>query len=296
MRTMITSAATAMGGLGRARAGAARVDEVLSEAPVEYGTAPLPAGGGRIEFRGVTVRAAGEAILEGLDLVVPARSLVAVVGRSGSGKSVLAALVGRLIDPDEGEVLLDGVPLRRLDRGELRREVGYGFERPALIGDTIAEAIAFGGHAPPDSHIVAAARAARADEFIRQMPGGYGTRLTDAPMSGGEVQRIGLARTFAHAGRVVVLDDVAASLDTVTEHHISRVLTGTLADRTRIVVAHRASTAARADVVVWLDGRDVRGVAPHEELWRDRDYRALFQPAPPSPGRRQALSLNGGGA
>jgi ATP-binding cassette subfamily B protein len=111
------------------------------------------------------------------------------------------------------------------------------------------------------------------------MPDGYRTHLADAPMSGGESQRLGLARAFAHAGLVIVLDDVAASLDTVTEHRISQVLTGELAGRTRLVVAHRASTAARADVVVWLDRGRVRAMAAHHELWRDCLYRALFEPA-----------------
>ena len=110
------------------------------------------------------------------------------------------------------------------------------------------------------------------------MPQGYDTPLDRAPMSGGEVQRIGLARTFAGARRLVVLDDVAASLDAVTEHHIAQVLTGALGDCTRIVVAHRVSTASRADVVIWLDGGTVRAIAPHEELWRDPGYRALFAP------------------
>ena len=125
--------------------------------------------------------------------------------------------------------------------------------------------------------VVAAARAARADDFIRRLPDAYATPLDEAPMSGGEAQRLGLARTFAHAGRVVVLDDVAASLDTVTEHHIGQVLTGALADRTRLIVAHRASTAARADAVVWLDEGRVRAMAPHAELWEDPEYRALFE-------------------
>jgi ATP-binding cassette subfamily B protein len=225
----------------------------------------------------VSARAGGQNVLAAVELEVPAGSLVAVVGRSGSGKSLLAALAGRLVDPDEGDVLLDGVPLRALSRKALRREIGFGFERPALVGDTIADAIACGPEVPDPAAVIAAAVAARADDFIRRMPAGYDTRLADAPVSGGESQRIGLARTFAHTRRVVVLDDVAASLDTVTEHHIGAVLTGALADRTRIVIAHRASTAARTDAVIWLEDGGVRAFAPHEHLWRDASYRALFE-------------------
>lgn len=296
LASMLGAATSSFVQLAQARAAAARVAEVLSEPPVPYGTAQLPPGRGRLEFRGVTVLAAGQPVLDRMDLTVPAGTLVAVVGRSGTGKSLLATLAGRLVDPDQGEVLLDGVPLSRVGRRELRSEVGYAFERPALFGETLAEAIGFGTYEPSGEEVAAAARAARADGFIQHMPEGYGTRLADAPMSGGEIQRIGLARAFAHAGRVVVLDDVAASLDTITEHHISRVLTGALADRTRLIVAHRASTAARADLVVWLDHRGVRAVAPHQELWRDPDYRALFEPEPHSPGAVHPASVNGGGS
>jgi ATP-binding cassette subfamily B protein len=278
--------------LTNARAAADRLVEILDQEPVTYGRRRLPAGGGRLELRGVTVRAGDDAVLDGVDLVIPAGALVAVVGRSGSGKSLLAALAGRLVDPDEGQVLLDGVPLRELDRHELRRAVGYGFARPALFGETVADAIAFGADAPPAERLEEAARAARADDFIRLLPDGYATPLAQAPMSGGECQRIGLARTFAHAGRVVVLDDVAASLDTVTEHHISRVLTGALGDRTRLIVGHRASTVAQMDAVVWLDAGRLRAMAPHHELWRDPDYRALFEPdAPPAPGPRSDAAI-----
>ncbi|MGH2943969.1 MAG: ATP-binding cassette domain-containing protein, partial [Solirubrobacteraceae bacterium] len=232
-------------------------------------------------------------VLAGVDLVVAPGALVAVAGRSGSGKSLLAALAGRLVDPDEGEVLLDGVPLPALSRRELRREIGYGFERPTLLGETLGDAIACGTDAPPREEIVAAAVAARADDFIRRMPAGYDTHVADAPMSGGEIQRIGLARTFAHARRVIVLDDVAASLDTVTEHHIGAVLTGALADRTRIVVAQRATTAARADAVIWLEDGGVRAYAPPEQLWDDADFRALFE-ARDEPAAAAAATANGG--
>ncbi|MBT2507368.1 ABC transporter ATP-binding protein [Streptomyces sp. ISL-98] len=273
-----------------ARATAARVAEVIDEPAMRYGAERLPVegssnvdtGNGRLEFRRVTVRTPGGAVvLDDLRLAVRGGALVAVVGRSGSGKSLLAALAGRLVDPDEGEVLLDGVPLRRLDRDELRRAVAYGFERPVLLGDTIADAIGFGPRTPSADELVAQATAARADVFIRHLPAGYGTPLAEAPMSGGEAQRIGLARAFVQAGRVLVLDDVAASLDTVTEHHISQALTGALADRTRIVVTHRASTAARAEYVVWLDGGRVRAEGTHGELWADPEYRAVFQPVQP---------------
>jgi ATP-binding cassette subfamily B protein len=207
---------------------------------------------------------------------------------------LLAALAGRLVDPDEGEVLLDGVALPGLCRDELRQAVGFGFERPVLLGETLEDVIAFGDHEPPLDELLAAAVAAQADGFIRHMPDGYDTLLEDVPMSGGEIQRVGLARAFARARRLVVLDDVAASLDTVTEHQISQVLTGELADRTRIVVAHRASTAARADAVVWLDDAEVRATATHHELWQDRDYRALFEPEEHAPGTLAFESTNGG--
>jgi ATP-binding cassette subfamily B protein len=282
--------------LTNARAAAQRLVEIFEQAPVQYGCGRLPAGRGRLELRDVTVRSGDQIVLDRLDLVVPAGALVAVVGRSGSGKSLLAALVGRLVDPDEGEVLLDGAPLREIDRRELRRAVGYGFSRPALFGETVGDAIAFGDDTPPAEQVEEAARAARADGFIRRLPAGYATPLAQTPMSGGEAQRVGLARTFAHAGRVVVLDDVAASLDTVTEHHISRVLTGALGDRTRLIVAHRASTASRTDAVIWLEGGRLRAMAPHAKLWQDPDYRLLFEPDEPSKPAFEMPAMIGAGA
>ncbi|MEU0582890.1 ABC transporter ATP-binding protein [Streptomyces sp. NPDC006132] len=264
--------------LAQARAAAARVAEVIAEPPMAYGHERLPEGPGRIRFRGVTVHGADGPVLNDLDLTIPGGALVAVVGRSGSGKSLLAALAGRLVDPDEGEVLLDGVPLRRLAREELRRAVAYGFERPVLLGETFADAIGFGPRTPSAGELAAQARAARADAFIRRMPAGYASRVADTPVSGGEAQRVGLARAFVQAGRVLILDDVAASLDTVTEHHISQVLTGALADRTRLIVTHRTSTADRAELVIWLADGGVRGRGTHRDLWADPEYRATFQP------------------
>ncbi|GAB2489178.1 ABC transporter ATP-binding protein [Streptosporangium sandarakinum] len=265
--------------LARARAAAVRITELTAGTPRAYGESPLPAGPGTLELRGVRAEGLGE-----IDLVVPGGCSVAVVGRSGSGKSALAALAGRLADPAAGTVLLDGVPLPRLSPGALRRAVGYAFERPVLVGDTVEEAVGLGLDEPDPRAVRRAAREACADAFVRRLPLGYGTRLDDAPMSGGERQRLGLARAFAHGRRLLVLDDATSSLDTVTERQVAAALAGRLGGRTRLVVTHRAATAAAADRVIWLDGGRVRGYGTHRALWRDPAYRAVFQADGPPPG------------
>ncbi|MGH4007330.1 MAG: ABC transporter transmembrane domain-containing protein, partial [Pseudonocardiaceae bacterium] len=169
--------------LTRARAGGRRVAEVLTEPVTRYGAATLPyssdkgsdrgGGRGRLEFRGVRVSAAGEWVIDGLYLLVPAGATVAVVGRSGAGKSVLAALAGRLTDAEQGRVLLDGVALPDLSREELRGAVGFAFERPALVGDTIEEVINFGSRNRTQEKVRWAATTARADTFVDRLPQGY---------------------------------------------------------------------------------------------------------------------------
>ncbi|MEU9830577.1 ABC transporter ATP-binding protein [Streptosporangium sp. NPDC048047] len=265
--------------LARARAAAGRITELTAGTPRAHGDSPLPAGPGTLELRGVRAEGLGE-----IDLVVPGGCSVAVVGRSGSGKSVLASLAGRLADPAAGTVLLDGVPLPRLSAGALRRAAGYAFERPALVGDTVEDAVGLGLDEPDPGAVRRAAREACADAFVRRLPLGYGTPLDDAPMSGGERQRLGLARAFAHGRRLLVLDDATSSLDTVTERQVAAALAGRLGGRTRLVVTHRAATAAAADRVIWLDGGRVRGYDTHLTLWEDPAYRAVFQVDDPPPG------------
>jgi ATP-binding cassette subfamily B protein len=279
MAAGIGSAVGLLNKLSRARAGGRRAAEVLTEAVTRYGDARLPdcsGKGGRLEFRGVRVSSAGDTVIDGLHLVVPAGATVAVVGRSGGGKSLLAALAGRLADPEQGQVLLDGVPLPDLSQAELRGAVGFAFERPALVGDTIEDVINFGPGSPTAGKVRQAAASARADTFIERLPQGYRTELAAAPLSGGEMQRLGLARAFAHSYRVLILDDATSSLDTVTERQVGAVLAGGHRDQTRLIIAHRAATAARTDLVAWLDRGHLRGLRPHGELWRDPDYRALF--------------------
>ncbi|QGN48872.1 ATP-binding cassette domain-containing protein [Micromonospora sp. WMMC415] len=274
--------------LVRSRAAAGRIAEPLAHPVRLDGPDPLPPGRGELRLRDVRVRTEdGRPVLDGVDLTVPAGAMVAVVGPSGAGKSTLAAVAGRLYDPDAGEVLLDGVPLRRLRRAALRRAVGHAFDRPALVGETVHDAIGLAlpgasarppdGGAPATTAVLAAARAAQVADVVARLPDGYRTRLVDAPLSGGEAQRLGLARAYP-AERLLVLDDATSSLDTATEHRIARAVADGGGDRTRLVVTHRARTAAAADLVAWLDGGRLRALAPHRRLWADPDYRAVFAP------------------
>ncbi len=259
---------------------AGRVGEVLETTPTVVPPArpvAVPPGGlGRLELRDVSVTMDEQPVLYHLDLSVSPGTSVALVGGSGTGKTVLASLIGRLHDPDEGTVLLDGVPVSTMDLHTLRRIVNYAFERPALLGETVHDMIAYSEREVSRADVQAAAEAAQADQFIRLLPEGYDTPLSRVRMSGGELQRLGLARAIATGARVVVLDDATSSLDTATEMKVADALAWILKDRTSIVVAHRAATAARADLVAWLDGGRVRALAPHRELWSDPDYRAVF--------------------
>jgi ATP-binding cassette, subfamily B, bacterial len=258
--------------LARARAAANRAAEVFDTKRMTYGNRMLPDGPGHVELRNVTVHRGESTPLDDVSLTLPGGAAVAVVGRSGAGKSVLAAITARMEDPSAGEILLDGVPLTQLGHAELRDAVGCAFERPTLVGGTVADAIGMGR----DLDLVrTAARATHSHEFVSRLPHGYNTPLADAPMSGGEAQRLGLARAW-YAKRLLVLDDATSSLDMVTEMQIGQTLTADHGRRTRLIVTHRVATAARADLVIWLESGRVRAAGPHAELWQDPAYQAVF--------------------
>ncbi|MFF1815799.1 ABC transporter ATP-binding protein [Kribbella sp. NPDC058245] len=262
-----------IGEIARAKAGVQRSAEVDAIATVPHGSLALPSGAGHLTFDHVSVVADGNILLRDVNLDLPGGLTVAVVGPSGAGKSVLAAVAARLRDPSTGHVSLDGVPLQAVSRHALRRAVGCAFERPQLVGRTIGESIAPNAISPVRT--LAAARATHAHDFVSRLPDGYFTSLRRAPMSGGERQRLGLARAWP-AERLLVLDDATSSLDTATERQIGRTLTEDRHHRTRLIVTHRPATAARADLVVWLDHGQVRAVAPHADLWNDTSYREVF--------------------
>lgn len=263
--------------LSRARACAGRLAEVLDRPPAEPGWRRLPPGPGRLELRGVTVHGGnGRPLLCGIDLTVPAGATVAVVGRSGSGKSVLAEVAGGLREPDAGRVLLDGAWLGEVDPDELGDAVGYAFARPVLHGATVADALG-AGRLATQATLIGAARSAGAHGPVSRLPAGYRTPLSQAPMSGGEIQRLGLARAILRRPRLLVLDDATSSLDTVTEEQVSSAMASALPRVTRLIVTHRAATAARADLVVWLHDGVLAGIGPHHALLHAAGYRSVFE-------------------
>ncbi|MFC5196727.1 ABC transporter transmembrane domain-containing protein [Streptomyces kaempferi] len=269
--------------VAQARAGAARLTDVLT-LPVRGGTSrPLPAGPGRLELRGVVVRRQGDVALDGLDLTVPDGSWTALVGAPDSVTSLVAALAVGLTEPDEGTVTLDGVPLTTIHPDELPTAISCAFADPVLTGATVQDALGLGPAPPPPWRLRGAARAAQADTFIRRLPDGYRTPMSSLVLSGGERQRLGLARAFARDSRLIVLDDATCGLDGATEAAALRALREETAGRTVLHITRRATVAAAADRVAWLHEGRVRAVAAHDELWPLAAYRDVLDGGTPGP-------------
>jgi ATP-binding cassette subfamily B protein len=258
----------------RARASAGRIFEVLDERPdvVERpGAVDLVEPRGDVRFEHVSFGYAGEertAILADLDLHIPAGQTVAVVGRTGSGKSTIPRLLGRFYDVDGGRVLVDGHDVRDLTLRSLRSVVAIVPDEPFLFSTTIHENIAYARPDATRDEVVAAARAAHADGFIRALDDGYDTVVGERgyDLSGGQRQRIAIARVLLADPAVLVLDDATSAVDVSVESRIHDALDELLPGRTTIVIAHRLSTIALADRVLLLAGGRIVADGTHGEL------------------------------
>jgi len=269
----------AMGMAQRAIASGNRLFEILDREPrIESapGAPALPAGGGRVELRDVTLRYGGSvaadepapAALHDVSLEVEAGRTVALVGPSGSGKTSLVALIARLYDPEQGSVLVDGVDVREVDVASLRREIAFVADDSFLFTATVAENIAYARPEASREEVEAAARRAQADAFIRGLPDGYETRVGERglTLSGGQRQRVAIARALLADPRILILDDATSSVDATTEVAIKEGLTEAMAGRTTFIIAHRLSTVSLADEIVVVDGGEVVDRGTHEEL------------------------------
>jgi ATP-binding cassette subfamily B protein len=256
----------------RAAASAGRVYELLDEQPDivdRPGATALEVSTGEVAFEGVRFGyLPGRPVLDGFDLHLRRGETVALVGRTGCGKSTVARLLPRSYDVDAGAIRVDGVDVRDVTLTSLRAAVGVVMEEPFLFSSTIRDNIAYGVPGASLEQVREAARRAGADEFVSALPGGYDTVVGERgySLSGGQRQRIALARTLLVGAPVLVLDDATSSLDVEVEAAIHDALTDVLADRTVLVVAHRLSTIALADRVVVMDEGRVVADGTHAEL------------------------------
>jgi ATP-binding cassette, subfamily B, bacterial len=245
-----------------------KISGVLDEAPrVPEPAQPLtiaePAGA--LDLDAISFGYRDTPVLEDLTLHVPAGQVLALVGQTGAGKSTLGRLVARFYDPDRGQILLDGVDLRRLSSTELRRSIVMVTQESFLFSGTVGENIAFGRPAASAAEVEEAARAVGAHQFISALPQGYQTdvRRRGVRLSSGQRQLVAFARAFLADPRVLILDEATSSLDLPTERLVQRALRTLLRQRTAIIIAHRLSTVEIADRVLVIDhGRIVEDGTP----------------------------------
>ena len=257
--------------IASSRAGLERVYAVLDIKPdIEDapGARDLPAVRGQIRFEDATFAyEAGHPVLKRIDLTIQPGERVALVGRTGAGKSTLASLVLRFFDPQSGRVTLDGHDLREVTVRSLRSQLTLMLQEPILFHTTVTENISFGAPVPFEK-VREAARRAEAEDFILRLPHGYATVIGEdgVTLSGGQRQRLALARALLREAPIVILDEPTSSLDVKTESQVWRNVESLLQGRTAIVIAHRLSTARRADRVVVLDGGQIVEHGTHGEL------------------------------
>ena len=245
----------------------------LLEQPPEVqdkpGAPPLHVAGGRIEFRDVRFAYDPErAILKGVDLTVEPGQTLAIVGPSGSGKSTIGRLLFRFYDVSAGAVLIDGQDIRDVSQNSLHNAIGVVPQDTVLFNDTIYYNIAYGRDAATRAEIEQAAKAAQIHDFVQSLPNGYDTMVGERglKLSGGEKQRVGIARSLLKNPPILLLDEATSALDTQTEHEIQESLIQMGQGRTVMIIAHRLSTVVHADRIVVLEQGQIVESGSHDEL------------------------------
>jgi subfamily B ATP-binding cassette protein MsbA len=260
--------------LQQAVAASERIFELLdthTEVVEREGAKPLAPFADRIEFRDVTFGyedGHGRSTLRGVSMSIQAGQMVAIVGRSGAGKTTLVNLLPRFYDVTRGAILIDGIDIRDVALSSLRAQIGMVTQETVLFDDTIAANIAYGTPDAPQPAIEAAARAANAHEFIMTQPSGYQTTIGERGqrLSGGQRQRLAIARALLKNSPILILDEATSSLDSESERLVQGALATLMLNRTSLVIAHRLSTVQRADAIIVLERGRVVEVGRHDEL------------------------------
>ncbi len=256
----------------RALSSVARIFELLDEEPdVEDAEDADDLGDveGRVEVENVTFRyATGEVVLEGVSVTAEPGETVALVGRSGAGKTSLINLIPRFYDPGAGAVRVDGTDVRRVTQKSLRKNIGMVLQETFLFNGTVNENVRYGRLDASDAEIVEACKAAYAHEFVSKLPEGYETQIGErgVKLSGGQKQRLAIARALLADPRILILDEATSLVDTEAEQIIQRALEHLMSGRTTFVIAHRLSTVRNADKIVVIDDGEIVEQADHATL------------------------------
>jgi ATP-binding cassette subfamily B protein len=282
----------------RAFAGAERIFETIDTTPEAYEPADavaMPAMKGSIEFKNVTFSyEKGRPALKDVSFKVKAGEMIGLVGKSGSGKSTLLSMLSRFYKPDEGEILIDGVPIDKIQLADLRRSIGLVLQDPFLFGSSIYDNIAYSKPDTSFDHVVDSARAANAHDFIMRKNDSYDTRVGERGnrLSGGEKQRVSIARAILHDPRILILDEATSSVDTETEAKIQEAMDRLVRDRTTFVAAHRLSTLRVADRIFVMDEGKLAEAGTHEQLIAKRGIYSRLVAAQEKAWRRARRNLS----
>jgi subfamily B ATP-binding cassette protein MsbA len=269
--------------LQRAVGAADRLFSILDESPEPPDTQDarrFPNGPGEVVFDNLVFSYTPDTpVLQGLSLEVPAGKITALVGASGAGKTTLASLLYRFYEPQSGDILIDGVSVRRIRRQELRENIGLVPQEPILFNGTIRDNIRYGRLEATDAEIEEAARIANVEEFITPLPKGYDTVLGERgiTLSGGQRQRVAIARAVLKNPRILVLDEATSALDTRSEMLVREALERLMQNRTTLVIAHRLTTIQNAHQIALIEAGQVAVIGRHDDLLREEGRYAALQ-------------------